>query len=133
MGASDELLRGRSTFMVEMTELGEILRTSSSRSLLILDEIGRGTSTHDGTAIAEAALEYIVRKTNALTVFVTHFPLIGQLARVRSLSDRLCLIDLSPDLSLCRHSVPSPLFTWRAWKPSETMDSLTSSSYTESP
>jgi DNA mismatch repair protein MSH3 len=83
MGASDELLRGRSTFMVEMSELGEILRTSTSRSLLILDEIGRGTSTHDGTAIAEAALEYIVRETNAVTVFVTHFPLIGQLARVR--------------------------------------------------
>ena len=59
MGASDDLASGQSTFMVEMTEVANILRNATARSLLILDEIGRGTSTFDGLAIAWAVIEHI--------------------------------------------------------------------------
>ena len=59
MGASDDLASGQSTFMVEMTEVANILRNATSKSLLILDEIGRGTSTFDGLAIAWAVMEHI--------------------------------------------------------------------------
>ncbi len=75
VGASDDLAGGRSTFMVEMTEVAEILKTATSRSLLILDEIGRGTSTFDGMSIARAVLEYVSdkRKLGAKTLFATHY------------------------------------------------------------
>ncbi len=75
IGASDDLSTGRSTFMVEMTEVAEILRCASPRSLLILDEIGRGTSTFDGMAIARAVLEYAAdpQVLGARTLFSTHY------------------------------------------------------------
>jgi DNA mismatch repair protein MutS len=75
IGAADDLAAGRSTFMVEMSEVAEILRGASSRSLLILDEIGRGTSTYDGMAIARAILEYCAdkRRLGARTMFATHY------------------------------------------------------------
>ena len=75
IGASDDLAGGRSTFMVEMTEVADILRYATSSSLLILDEIGRGTSTFDGMAIARAVLEYCTdkRKLGAKTMFATHY------------------------------------------------------------
>ncbi|KPV75658.1 uncharacterized protein RHOBADRAFT_52699 [Rhodotorula graminis WP1] len=81
MGASDDLARGRSTFMVELSETSAILRAATPRSLLILDELGRGTSTHDGLAIAHAVLEHLVRAVECTTVFVTHYPALGVLAR----------------------------------------------------
>ncbi|GAA5986743.1 hypothetical protein JCM11641_007759 [Rhodosporidiobolus odoratus] len=81
MGANDDVARGRSTFMVELSETSEILRLASPRSLIILDELGRGTSTNDGQAIAEAVLEHIVREKKSLTVFVTHYPSLGNLAK----------------------------------------------------
>ncbi|XP_069818946.1 DNA mismatch repair protein Msh3 isoform X2 [Dendropsophus ebraccatus] len=74
MGAGDNIYRGRSTFMEELTETAEILKQASPRSLVILDELGRGTSTHDGIAIAYATLEYIIRDVTSLTLFVTHYP-----------------------------------------------------------
>jgi len=73
IGAADELARGRSTFMVEMTEAANILNNASPRSLIVLDEIGRGTSTFDGLAIAWAASEYLHEHVGARTLFATHY------------------------------------------------------------
>ncbi len=75
IGASDDLASGQSTFMVEMAEVASILKYASSRSLLILDEIGRGTSTYDGMAIARSVLEYAAspRHLGAKTLFATHY------------------------------------------------------------
>ncbi|MBE6985305.1 MAG: DNA mismatch repair protein MutS [Ruminococcaceae bacterium] len=75
VGASDDLSTGRSTFMVEMSEVAEILKHATARSLLILDEIGRGTSTFDGMAIARAVLEYAAdkKRLGAKTLFATHY------------------------------------------------------------
>ncbi len=73
IGASDDLSAGQSTFMVEMTEVADILRQSTRNSLLILDEIGRGTSTFDGMSIARAVLEHCAGKKKAKTLFATHY------------------------------------------------------------
>ncbi len=75
IGASDDLASGQSTFMVEMSEVASILKHATARSLLILDEIGRGTSTYDGMAIARSVLEYAAnpRKLGAKTLFATHY------------------------------------------------------------
>ena len=73
VGASDDITRGRSTFMVEMIEVANILNTATERSLILLDEIGRGTSTYDGLAIAWSVTEYIHNKIKARTVFATHY------------------------------------------------------------
>ncbi|HXZ68865.1 MAG TPA: DNA mismatch repair protein MutS, partial [Alphaproteobacteria bacterium] len=73
VGASDDLARGRSTFMVEMIEAAAILNQATSRSLVILDEIGRGTATYDGLAIAWAALEHLHEENRARALFATHY------------------------------------------------------------
>lgn len=73
VGASDNLSRGESTFLVEMNETSYILRTATERSLIIMDEVGRGTGTTDGLAIAWAVTEYILKKLRAKTLFATHF------------------------------------------------------------
>ncbi len=73
IGASDDLATGRSTFMVEMLETAAILNQATSRSLVILDEVGRGTSTHDGLAIAQATLEHLHGVVGCRTLFATHF------------------------------------------------------------
>jgi DNA mismatch repair protein MutS len=80
IGASDNLARGRSTFMVEMTETAAILHTATARSLVLLDEVGRGTATYDGLAIAWAAVEYIHARTRAKTLFATHYFELTELA-----------------------------------------------------
>ncbi len=73
IGASDQLSEGLSTFMVEMTETAEMLKKSTKSSLLILDEIGRGTSTFDGMSLAQAILEYLLMNKGAMTFFATHY------------------------------------------------------------
>ena len=73
IGASDDLAAGRSTFMVEMLEASAILNQATPHSLVILDEVGRGTSTHDGLSIAEACMEFLHDVIGCRTLFATHF------------------------------------------------------------
>jgi DNA mismatch repair protein MutS len=80
IGAADNLARGRSTFMVEMTEAAAILNTASANSFIVLDEIGRGTSTYDGLALAWAVVEYIHERIRAKTLFATHYHELTELA-----------------------------------------------------
>jgi DNA mismatch repair protein MutS len=80
IGASDNLARGRSTFMVEMTETAVILNTATARSFIVLDEIGRGTATYDGLALAWAVVEHIHARTRAKTLFATHYHELTELA-----------------------------------------------------
>jgi DNA mismatch repair protein MutS len=80
IGASDNLARGRSTFMVEMTETAAILNTATPRSFIVLDEIGRGTATYDGLALAWAVVEHIHARTRARTLFATHYHELTELA-----------------------------------------------------
>jgi DNA mismatch repair protein MutS len=82
IGATDNLARGRSTFMVEMTETAVILNTATPRSLIILDEIGRGTATFDGLSIAWSVVEYLQQRTQAKTLFATHYHELTELAEL---------------------------------------------------
>ncbi len=93
IGASDNVARGRSTFMVEMTETAMILNTATDKSLVLLDEMGRGTATYDGLSLAWATLEHLHNETHARTLFATHYHeltlLADQLPRLRNL--RVCV------------------------------------------
>ncbi|HEX4129996.1 MAG TPA: DNA mismatch repair protein MutS [Pirellulales bacterium] len=90
VGASDELSRGQSTFMVEMTETARILNTATERSLVILDEIGRGTSTYDGVSLAWSVVEHLHQRIGCRTLFATHYHELTQLEttlpRIRNLN-----------------------------------------------
>jgi DNA mismatch repair protein MutS len=88
IGASDDLARGQSTFMVEMTETANILNNATGRSLIVLDEIGRGTSTFDGLSLAWSIVEHLHNQVGAKTLFATHYheltELAGRLPRIRN-------------------------------------------------
>eukprot|EP00752_Nemacystus_decipiens_P013477 g11936.t1 len=86
MGAGDDLAADMSTFMVELWHTSYIIKHASERSLVVLDELGRGTSTHDGVAIAIATLRHVVRDIGCATLFVTHYPQVADLASDKSLS-----------------------------------------------
>ncbi len=73
MGASDDILLGQSTFMIEMAEANQAIRQSTDHSLILFDELGRGTSTYDGMSIARAILEYLAENSQAITIFSTHY------------------------------------------------------------
>jgi DNA mismatch repair protein MutS len=91
IGARDDLRRGESTFMVEMRETARLLSGLSDRSLLLLDEVGRGTSTFDGLAIAWSLAEYLHDRTRATILFATHFHELTDLARERPRVKNLCM------------------------------------------
>ena len=80
IGASDDLIKGQSTFMVEMSEVNNALKNATENSLILFDEIGRGTATYDGMALAQAILEYLVTHIHAKTFFSTHYHEITSLA-----------------------------------------------------
>ena len=81
IGASDDLTRGQSTFMVEMTETANILNNATPRSLIVLDEIGRGTSTFDGLSLAWSIVEHLHNQVGAKTLFATHYHELTELAQ----------------------------------------------------
>jgi DNA mismatch repair protein MutS len=80
MGATDRILQGESTFMVEMKEMSSMLSKMNDKSFLLIDEIGRGTSTQDGLSIAQALLEYLHEKTKAIGIFATHYHELSEVA-----------------------------------------------------
>jgi DNA mismatch repair protein MSH3 len=81
MGAYDSLFTGQSTFQLELSETSSILKSATPRSLVILDELGRGTSTHDGVAIAGAVLDWVVREAKCMCLFITHYQTLAGVAR----------------------------------------------------
>ncbi|MBR1579946.1 MAG: DNA mismatch repair protein MutS [Selenomonadaceae bacterium] len=91
IGASDDLVSGQSTFMVEMNEVAQILKYATENSLIILDEVGRGTSTFDGMSIARSVIEYIEKKIHAKTLFATHYHELTTLADSAALIKNYCV------------------------------------------
>ncbi len=107
IGASDDLSSGQSTFMVEMIEVATILNYATSSSLLILDEIGRGTSTFDGLSIAWAVLEFITKNLRAKTLFATHFHELTELDDLDGIQNYRVLISQVGDSIVFLHKIAS--------------------------
>ena len=106
IGASDDLARGQSTFMVEMSETANILNNATDRSMIVLDEVGRGTSTYDGIAIARAIIEHIAEKIKAKTLFATHYFELTNLSETyTSIANKHISVDESQDSIIFTHRV----------------------------
>lgn len=105
IGASDDLSGGQSTFMVEMIEVATILNYATSSSLLVLDEIGRGTSTFDGLSIAWAVLEYITKNVKAKTLFATHFHELTELEDLEGVKNYRVLVREHNDTIVFLHKI----------------------------
>jgi DNA mismatch repair protein MutS len=106
VGASDELSRAQSTFMVEMTEAANILNNATPRSLVILDEIGRGTSTYDGVSLAWSIAEYLHDQVGCRTLFATHYHELAQLAeRLPTLRNYNALVHEGPEGIVFLHKI----------------------------
>lgn len=110
IGASDYISEGLSTFMVEMQETAEMLYDAGPRSLVILDEVGRGTSTYDGMCLAQAILEFLVERKRSLTLFATHYheltQLESRLGRVKN--GHMSIVEKSGDIQFLHTLVPGP-------------------------
>jgi len=110
IGASDDLSSGRSTFMVEMTEAANILNNATANSLVLMDEIGRGTSTFDGLALAWACADHLARKSGAFTLFATHYFELTQLPEHYDNIDNVHLdaVEHGEDIIFMHHVKPGP-------------------------
>lgn len=106
IGASDDLAGGQSTFMLEMNEVATILKYATKNSLIILDEVGRGTSTFDGMSIAKACLEHIYRKIHAKTLFATHYHELTDMAEGKIKNFCVAVKERGKDLTFLRRIVP---------------------------
>jgi DNA mismatch repair protein MutS len=144
IGSADEIARGRSTFLVEMNETANILNNASARSLIILDEIGRGTSTYDGISIAWAVAEDIAKRIGARTLFATHYHELTELAQrlpavrnvhvsVREWGDRVIFVrtvkegptDRSYGIHVARLAGIPQVVVNRAWRILESLEKQT--------
>lgn len=105
IGASDQLSRGQSTFMVEMNEVSNILNHATEHSLIVLDEVGRGTSTYDGLSIAYAIVRYINRRIRAMTIFATHYHELTTLADEEGIVNRSVAVDDMDTDIVFRHTI----------------------------
>ncbi|AFG37603.1 DNA mismatch repair protein MutS [Spirochaeta africana] len=108
VGARDNLARGESTFLVEMSETAHILRTSSDRSLIIMDEVGRGTSSTDGQAIAHAVCDYILNHIRARTLFATHYHQLSMIEHPDFTNLSLSVVENGSDIVFLREIQDGP-------------------------
>lgn len=106
VGASDNLARGESTFLVEMTETAYILNSATNESLVIMDEVGRGTSTDDGLAIAQAVSEYLLNTIGAKTLFATHYHELSRLEHKRLINLKLEVLETEGKIVFLKKVVP---------------------------
>lgn len=107
IGASDDLSMGQSTFMVEMTEVSNILKNATEKSLVILDEIGRGTSTYDGMSLAFAIVEFIAEKIKSMTLVSTHYHELTSLEDKYDNIENYCMaVDDTDEIKFLRKIIP---------------------------
>ncbi len=108
VGATDNLARGESTFLVEMNETANIIRSATNKSLIIMDEVGRGTGTRDGLAIAWAVVEYLLNRLKAIVLFATHYHELTQIRGKGLVNMSMDVIEQGGDIVFVKHVVEGP-------------------------